>query len=203
MRRLARGVLNLVGVILSLPWVLWARLPLLFGSELPYANAAYALCIVPGVLGEAMRRAFYCLVLPKCHWDLHLHFGSAITHPTARLGRRVWIGAYSLIGRARIGDDVIIGSRVSVLSGRHPHRFASVATLISEQEGTFGELTIGEDSWIGEAATVMADIGRQCVVGAGSVVVKPVPDRWVVAGNPARQIGVRGQGEAAEPAAGP
>jgi len=38
---------------------------------------------------------------------------------------------------------------------------------------------------------VMADVGRECVVGAGSVVVRPIPDGALVGGNPAQVLGYR------------
>jgi serine acetyltransferase len=37
----------------------------------------------------------------------------------------------------------------------------------------------------------MADVGRHCVVGAGSVVAAPVPDYAIVVGVPARVVGRR------------
>ena len=49
-------------------------------------------------------------------------------------------------------------------------------------------LDIGRDSWIGDRAVVMADVGRHCVVAAGAVVTKPVPDFAVVVGVPARVV---------------
>jgi serine acetyltransferase len=42
----------------------------------------------------------------------------------------------------------------------------------------------------------MADVGKHCVVGAGSVVTKPVPDYAIVVGNPARIQGFREQPKA-------
>jgi serine acetyltransferase len=35
---------------------------------------------------------------------------------------------------------------------------------------------------------VLADVGSHCVIGAGSVVTKPVPDYAIAVGNPARVI---------------
>ena len=37
----------------------------------------------------------------------------------------------------------------------------------------------------------MADVGRHCVVGAGSVVTRPVPDYAIVVGTPAKIVGWR------------
>jgi acetyltransferase-like isoleucine patch superfamily enzyme len=50
------------------------------------------------------------------------------------------------------------------------------------------QVTIGSDSWIGAAATVMADVGSRTTIGAGSVVTRPVAEDCVAAGNPARVI---------------
>lgn len=192
-RKGARVLLNACALLPALGPSLWARLGLLLGSEQPYSSAAFAVSIVPGLPGVLIRRAFYCTTLASCHWDFTVHFGSVVTHPTARIGRNVWIGAYSLVGRCRIEDDVIIGSRVSVLSGRRPHRFEDPNTPIQDQHGEFAEIRLGRDSWLGEGSIVMADLGRGSVVGAGAVVVKPGEDFAVLVGNPARQAGTRGQ----------
>ena len=54
----------------------------------------------------------------------------------------------------------------------------------------FGKIVVGERSFIGARATIMpgVHIGKNCVVGAGAVVTKSVPDNSVVAGIPARVI---------------
>ena len=55
------------------------------------------------------------------------------------------------------------------------------------------DLTIGEDVWIGINVTIMpgANIGRGAIVAACSLVTKPVPPYALVAGSPARIIGVK------------
>jgi acetyltransferase-like isoleucine patch superfamily enzyme len=200
MKNALKAMFNVLGALLALPFVVWARIGLsLLGSERLYSGSAQALALVPGAPGRFLRRGFYCLVLPRCPWDVDIHFGSIVTHPTTRLGRRAWVGLYSLIGTCDIGDDVIIGSRVSVLSGRRPHRFDDAERNVADQPGEYRQLTIGADCWLGEGVVVMADLGDRCVVGAGSVVVKPLAARTVAAGNPAREIGRRGDDDAGAP----
>ena len=57
---------------------------------------------------------------------------------------------------------------------------------------------IGEGSWIGAGAVIMADVGKGSIVGAGAVVTKPVPEAVIAAGVPARWA-IRQRGRAATP----
>lgn len=54
----------------------------------------------------------------------------------------------------------------------------------------YGRIEVGEESFIGARSIIMpgVSIGRNCVIGAGSIVTKDVPDETVVAGIPARKI---------------
>ncbi|MEK3901831.1 MULTISPECIES: glycosyltransferase [unclassified Paenibacillus] len=69
-----------------------------------------------------------------------------------------------------------------------PHVFISDARQIWEKEdNNLSKLVIGEGSWIGAHSSILGNvkIGKGCVVGAGSVVMRDIPDYCVVAGNPA------------------
>ena len=54
----------------------------------------------------------------------------------------------------------------------------------------YGRIEVGEESFIGACSIIMpgVKIGRNCVIGAGSIVTKDVPDETVVAGIPAKKI---------------
>ena len=53
-----------------------------------------------------------------------------------------------------------------------------------------GHVYIGDDTFIGMGTLICNDvrIGKNCIVGAGSVVTKNIPDNEIWAGNPARFI---------------
>lgn len=93
-----------------------------------------------------------------------------------------------MIGKAEIGRNVLIGSYVDILSGKHQHSIDLLDIPIKYQKGEFKKIKIGEDTWIGNHSVVMNDIGKGCIIGAGSVVTQPIDDYSVVAGNPAKII---------------
>ena len=55
------------------------------------------------------------------------------------------------------------------------------------------DIHIDEDVWVGINVTILSggDLGRGCIVGAGSVVTKPVPPYALVVGSPAKIVGVK------------
>jgi acetyltransferase-like isoleucine patch superfamily enzyme len=122
-----------------------------------------------------------------------LSFGTVFSHHTAGLGRRVYAGVYCCFGDVQIGDDVLIGSHVSIINGGSQHGTERIDVPIREQPGEWPRITIGRDSWIGDRALVLANVGERCVIGAGSVVTRPVPDFAVAIGSPARVIRYRTQ----------
>jgi acetyltransferase-like isoleucine patch superfamily enzyme len=81
---------------------------------------------------------------------------------------------------------------VHLLSGQRQHGIADLDVPIRLQPGQVGRIRIGRDTWIGNGAIVLANVGSKCVVGAGSVVVSELPDLAIAAGNPARVLRVRG-----------
>jgi acetyltransferase-like isoleucine patch superfamily enzyme len=83
---------------------------------------------------------------------------------------------------------VAIGSGTHILSGKHQHGFEDLDTPILEQKGYYEQITIGENSWIGNGSVIMANLGRHNIIGAGSVITRDTEDFKVIAGNPARVI---------------
>ncbi|SDR85603.1 maltose O-acetyltransferase [Paraoerskovia marina] len=127
-----------------------------------------------GTLGEGadVRPPFYC----DLGYNLHLGARSFVNYGMQCAD----------VGEIRIGEDVLIGPSVNLLTPTHP------VDPESRRAGWEGSepITIGDNVWLGGGVTVCpgVSIGRNSVVGAGSVVVHDVPADVVVVGNPARVV---------------
>ena len=154
-----------------------------FGAEL--------VSLVPGKPGIFVRRAYYRMTLDVCATDASIGFGTLFAHPDAEVHAGVYLGSRCTVGKAVLGRDATVGSNVDILSGRRQHHFGKAGVAVQHQGGVFERVRIGENCWVGNSAVVMADVGEQSVIGAGSVVVKPIPSHCVAVGNPAAAIGSR------------
>lgn len=188
-RRLAKGLFSLISVLVAFPFYLLYRINALFlEREAAFQGLSQFVSLWPGRPGTYLRRGFYFLSLRGCAPDCTISFGTIFSTPNCEIGRHVYIGAYCVISDSTIGDDVLIGSHAHIISGKHAHGFASSDEPIRLQPVSRTSVHIGANSWIGNGALVMADVGPKCVVGAGSVVTREVAENSVVAGNPAREI---------------
>ena len=151
--------------------------------------------LVPGVLGALTRQALLTALAQRCGLRVTVHLGTLFSTPAVEIGENVYIGAFCNVGYALIDDFVLLGSNVHVLSGRNQHGYARRDLPMALQAGRKVPVKIGYGAWIGNGAIVMADIGEQCIVGAGSVVVDPVPAWSVAVGSPARVVADRREQE--------
>ena len=185
---------NLVAIVLVVPaWLAYRLGALVVGKRHAFAGWSQAMSLLPGLTGVYLRRAFYKLVLSACGDGVCVTFGTVLSHPTARLGRNVYVGAFCMLGDVTLEDDVLLGSHVSIINGGAQHGIDRLDVPVREQPGSFARVTIGRDTWIGDRALVMADVGEHAVVAAGAVVSKPVPCFAIVAGVPARIIRYRSE----------
>jgi acetyltransferase-like isoleucine patch superfamily enzyme len=95
------------------------------------------------------------------------------------------------IGPVTIGSAVTIGAQTTIISGNPSYERTDIP--MKQQVGSVDGVTIGNDVWIGVGARIVdgVHIGDGSVVGAGAVVIKDVPAMAIVAGVPAKVIGMR------------
>lgn len=95
----------------------------------------------------------------------------------------------------KIGDNVMIGPNVSIMTPVHPLRYQD-RNMKEKADGTLYDdeyakpITIGNNCWIASCVTVTGGvtIGDGCVIGAGSIVTRDIPANSFAAGNPCRVI---------------
>lgn len=189
MRNLAKAIAHVVASVLVMPALLSFRVRVaLIGANRALEGSSQAFAVLPGMSGVFLRRAFLMRVLANCHESVEIHFGTIFSQTGARIDERVYVGPRCHLGLVHLEKDVLLAAGVHVPSGRHTHGTSRLEEPIRDQSGSRTVVRIGEGTWVGSAAVVLADVGRHCVIGAGAVVTTPVPDYSVAAGVPARVL---------------
>ena len=105
-----------------------------------------------------------------------------------RVGKNVFVNqncTFYDLGGLIIGDDVMIGPNVQLITAGHP------LDPVTRRTTTVGKpIVIERNVWVAAGATVIGGvtIGENSVIAAGSVVTRDVPPNTLVAGNPARIV---------------
>lgn len=189
MKRTLKLLVSAVAILLVSPLALLELLlRALARRDVLFAAQAELLSLFPGKSGSYLRNAYYFLTLESCPLECCFLVGTMFTHSQARIGRRVYVGAHCILGMTDIGDDTMLADHVYILSGSAQHGTQDPTLPFQQQPGTFTTVRVGANSWIGTNVVVMANIGNDCLVGAGSVVTREVPSGHVAAGNPARIV---------------
>jgi acetyltransferase-like isoleucine patch superfamily enzyme len=172
--------------ILSFPWYAAYKLEAVFvGERKAFGMVTQWVSLFPGLTGEWFRLAYLQWCTGLSLKDCCISFGTTFSDPRVKVGNGVYLGRGCDIGYAEVGQDCLIGSGVHIVSGLKQHSFEDLDIPIKDQPQQFSKIIIGEDTWIGNGAIIAADVGKKCVIGAGSVVIKPIPDFAIAAGNPA------------------
>lgn len=93
------------------------------------------------------------------------------------------------IGKIVIGNHVLLASNVMITSENHGIDPESDIPYM-DQPLINKNVYVGDGTWIGQNVCILpgVKIGKKCIVGAGSVVTKSIPDYSVAVGNPAKVI---------------
>jgi virginiamycin A acetyltransferase len=189
LKRVAFGVATVAVTPSLLSFLVRARV---LGRDRAIEGSTQALGLVPGIVGQYLRRAFLARTLASFHRTATVEFGTLFSSADARLDENVYVGPRCHLGLVHLERDVLVGAGVHIPSGSATHGTEEVSRPIREQERSKTLVTVGAGAWIGSAAVVMADVGHDSVVGAVSVVTRPVPPLVTAAGVPARVIRERG-----------
>lgn len=189
MREVVKAVVQLVATLVVSPAIVsfYVRRRLI-GENRAIEGSTQALALVPGLVGVYLRGAFLAATLEHFDRSARVHFGTIFSQRAARIDADVYIGPHCHLGRVHLGRDVLLASGVHIPSGSETHGTSDVSRPMREQPGRLMTVRIGEGTWIGSAAVVMADVGRHSVIAAGAVVTSPIDDFIVAGGVPARVL---------------
>lgn len=195
MKQTTKTLANIVAVIVMLPLSVPIRLFAAHGKpSAVFTLVCQFLSIIPGFIGIFLRRGFYYIAFEDVALDVAIGFGTIFAMRGTTIGKGTYIGPCCSIGLAKIDADVLIGSNVDLIGSPKLHSFDRTDVPIKKQGGQVEPVSIGYGAWLGNSTVILSDVGRECVVGAGSVVTAPCEEWCVYVGNPARKIRDRRQG---------
>lgn len=148
--------------------------------------------LIPTTLGILFRGIIAKIFFKECEGFSWIQSKVIIVHSDRlSVGTKLGInsGTYiNAIGGIEMGNDVLIGSNVTISSGMHP--IEGDTPSIFERQTIPKKIIIEDDVWIGAGAVIMPGIrlAKGTVVGANSTVTKDTEEYSVVVGSPAKLL---------------
>lgn len=136
--------------------------------------------------------------------EIHIGPGSSVAagacvQGSVTIGEHSSVQMYSVVcgypqAPITIGSNVRMAAHCMLVSANH--RFDDPQTPIRSQGMNYAPIVIEDDVWVASRVNIMAGVtvGRGSVLAAGAVVTKDVAPYSIMAGVPARRIGIRGEG---------
>ena len=143
--------------------------------------------IDPGCdIGEGTKIWHFSHIMPECRIGQHCNLGqNVVVSPGVVLGDNVKVqNNVSIYSGVTCEDDVFLGPSMVFTNVTNPRSAVN-------RRGNYEKTLVKHGASIGANATIVCGntIGRFAFIGAGTVVVKDVPDYALVVGNPGRQKG--------------
>ena len=121
-----------------------------------------------------------------CGENVNIEHGAVISSKLS-IGNNSGVGINCVCGgELRIGNDVMMAPECVIISRNHEFSNLDLPMCLQGYKRE-APCVIGDDVWIGRRVMIMpgVHIGNHCIIGAGAVVTKDIPDWAIVAGNPA------------------
>ncbi len=113
---------------------------------------------------------------------------SATIHSNVKIGNTVYVlPGTQIMPFVTIEENVMISMGVNIAH----HSILRANCFVSQGSNVGASITIEQNSFLGIGSTIMTgvkNVGNNSIIGAGSVIIKDVPDNAVVVGNPGRII---------------
>jgi acetyltransferase-like isoleucine patch superfamily enzyme len=150
------------------------------------------LCIAPNVkLGRDVKLSRF-INLYGCEIGDETKIGAFVEiQKNATVGKRCKISSHTFVCEGvTIEDNVFVGHNVAFINDSYPRATTEEGGLQTEADWKVERTVVKKGASIGSGCTILANItiGKNALVGAGSVVTKDVPANSIVAGNPARVL---------------
>jgi virginiamycin A acetyltransferase len=189
MKALLKATIRAIATVAVAPHLMsYAVRASVMGRDRALEGSCQSLSLIPGLIGQYLRRAFLARVLSGgCAPTALVEFGTLFSQAGARIDDHVYVGPRCHLGLVHLEANVLLAAGVHIPSGPDTHG-TDPSMPIRDQPGRLRLVRIGSGSWIGSNAVVLADVGRDTIVAAGAVVTNPLPDRVVAGGVPARVL---------------
>lgn len=138
------------------------------------------------IIGEGTKVWHFSHIMPNCKIGEKCNIGqNVVVSPEVVLGNNVKIqNNVSLYTGVICEDDVFLGPSMVFTNISNPR-----SAII--RRDSYIETLVKKGASIGANATIVCGntLGKFCLIGAGTVVTKEVPDYALIVGNPGKQIG--------------